>query len=228
MKWRSLDESTAKADIRTLKEQLAERKTVADAYAPAETQALHARVIEEIRDSRILDRVLSVGSPAPIFELEDQNGRTVYSSELLQTGRLIIIFFRGRWCPFCVAQLQAMNLVLPQIKHCDASLVAISPQTTNQSSFMADQHKLMFPLLSDSGNKVARSFGLAYRVAEGQQAVYRRAFVNLPFVNGDDSWELPIPASFVIERDGSILYASADPDYTQRPEPSQLLQAISR
>lgn len=226
MKWRSLEESTAAADVRLLREQLAERKALADAYVRAETQAVHARVVQQLRDSGILNRVLPVGSPAPSFELEDQNGSTVSSHELLQSGRLIVIFFRGRWCPFCLAQLQAMSLVLPQIKHSGASLAAISPQKVSQSSFMAEQHKLAFPLLSDAGNPVARKFGLIYRVPEDQQDVYRRAFVNVPFVNGDNSWELPIPATFIVERDGSVLYTSADPDYTRRPEPAELLEVL--
>ena len=108
-----------------------------------------------------------------------------------------------------------MNLILPQIEQAGASLVAISPQTVQQSFFMVDQHKLRFPLLSDAGNQVARQFGLVYRVPDEQQAIYRRAFVNLPFANGDDSWELPIPATFILDRDGTILYASADEDYTR-------------
>ncbi len=84
---------------------------------------------------------------------------------------------------------------------------------------MHDQHKLRFPLLSDAGNKVARQFRLTYRVPAAQEAIYRRAFVNLPFTNGDDSWELPIPATYIVDRDGTILYASANEDYTDRPEP---------
>ena len=118
-----------------------------------------------------------------------------------------------------------MNLLLPQIEETGASLVAISPQTVQQSFFMVDQHKLRFPLLSDAGNQVARQFGLVYRVPDDQQAIYRRAFVNLPFANGDDSWELPIPATFILDRDGTILYASADEDYTERPEPQEILHS---
>jgi peroxiredoxin len=90
-----------------------------------------------------------------------------------------------------------------------------------------DQPKLRFPLLSDAGNQVARHFGLVYRVPDDQQAIYRRAFVNLPFANGDQSWELPIPATFIVDRDGTILYASADEDYTQRPEPREILERLS-
>ena len=112
-----------------------------------------------------------------------------------------------------------MNLFLPRIEQAGASLVAISPQTVQQSFFMVDQHKLRFSLLSDAGNRVAHQFGLVYRVPQEQQAIYRRAFVNLPFANGNDSWELPIPTTFILDRDGTVLYASADEDYTERPEP---------
>lgn len=93
---------------------------------------------------------------------------------------------------------------------------------------MHDQHKLRFPLLSDAGNRVARQFRLTYRVPAMQEAVYRRAFVNLPFANGDDSWELPIPATYIVDRDGTIIYASGDEDYTQRPEPREILSACQQ
>jgi peroxiredoxin len=106
------------------------------------------------------------------------------------------------------------------------TVVAISPQTVKQSFFMHDQHKMRFALLSDSGNKIARQFSLTYRVPPLQEAVYRRAFVNLSFANGDESWELPIPATYVIDREGVILYASANEDYTERPEPSEILHAL--
>jgi peroxiredoxin len=122
--------------------------------------------------------------------------------------------------------MEAMNLILPQIVQAGASLVAISPQTVKQSFFMHDQHKLRFPLLSDAGNKVARQFGLTYRVPSQQEDVYRRAFVNLPFTNGDESWELPIPATYILERDGTVLYASADEDYTERPEPAEIVGSL--
>jgi peroxiredoxin len=92
---------------------------------------------------------------------------------------------------------------------------------------MVDQHKLRFPLLSDPNNLVAQQFGLAYRVPEYQQAIYQRAMVNLPFANGDDSWQLPIPATFILDRDHTVLYASANPDYTERPEPAEILQALT-
>ena len=179
----------------------------------------------ELKARKLAENILPVGATAPVFELSDHNGKLVSSSDLLIRGRLVLSFIRGRWCPFCVGQMEAMNLALPQIEQSGASLVAISPQTVKQSFFMHDQHKLRFPLLSDAGNKIARQFGLTYRVPAPQEAVYRRAFVNLPFINGDDSWELPIPATYILDRDGTVLYASANEDYTDRPEPADIVEA---
>jgi peroxiredoxin len=123
--------------------------------------------------------------------------------------------------------MEAMNAIHPQIKEAGASLVAISPQTVHHSYLMADQHKLRFPLLSDAGSKIAHEFGLAYRVPDHQQEIYRRVFVNLPFVNGEDGWQLPIPATFIIAREGTVRYASSNPDYTDRAEPAEILSLIS-
>jgi peroxiredoxin len=223
MKWRSLEESSPGLDARPLRDIFAERKGLIAKYVPAETQAIHAQAVAELKERRLAAGILAVGAKAPAFELLDHDGKTVSSSDLLAKGRLVLCFIRGRWCPFCVGQIEAMNLALPQIHQAGAAFVAISPQTVKQAFFMHDQHKLRFPLLADGGNKVARQFGLTYRVPEAQESVYRRAFVNLPFTNGDESWELPVPATYILDRDGTILYASANEDYTQRPEPSDIV-----
>jgi len=225
MKWRSLEESPD-IDARSLREIFAERKELIAKYVPGETQAVHAQAVAKLKEQNLAANILPVGVIAPQFELPDHDGKTISSSQLLSKGRLVLCFIRGRWCPFCVGQMEAMNLALPQIEQTGASLIAISPQTVKQSFFMHDQHKLRFPLLSDIGNNVARQFGLTYRVSDDQQTLYQRAFVNLPFVNGDASWELPIPATFVIDRDGTILFASANEDYTDRSEPSDIVDVL--
>jgi peroxiredoxin len=227
MKWRSLEETAPETDIRPLREIFAERKELIARYVPAETQAIHARASTELKEQRLAANILPVGANVPEFQLQDHDGKTVSSLDLLAKGRLVLCFIRGRWCPFCVGQMEAMNLMLPEIECAGALLVAISPQTTRQSFFMRDQHQLRFPLLSDAGNEVARRFGLTYRVPDEQRAAYQRAFVNLPFVNGDDSWELPIPATYVIDRDGTVLYASANEDYTERPEPAEIVRFLN-
>ncbi|HXR15857.1 MAG TPA: peroxiredoxin-like family protein [Terriglobales bacterium] len=227
MKWRSLEEAAVAEDARSLREQFAGRKELIAKYVPPGIQAIHARAVAQLKEKGIVDHAPSEGATAPHFALHDHNGKPLSSADLLHKGRMVICFFRGRWCPFCVGQLEAMSLIVPQIERCQASLIAISPQTVQQSFFMADQHKLRFPLLSDPGNRVARQFGLAYRVPDDQEKVYRQVFINLPFVNGDETWELPVPATYILDRDGSVIYASVNPDYAERPEPSEILQRLT-
>lgn len=227
MKWRSLEESAPDTEIRPLREIYSERKQLIAKYVPAEVQAIHARVIAELKSKQLAAGALPIGAKAPAFELNDHNGKLVSSTELLGKGRLVICFFRGRWCPFCVGQLEAMNLIVPPIQQAGAILIGVSPQTVQQSFFMRDQHRLAFPLLSDAGCDLARQFGLVYRVPDYQQVIFRKALINLPFANGNDGWELPIPATYILERDGSVLFASANEDYTDRPEPLAVLQSLA-
>jgi peroxiredoxin len=226
MKWRSLEESTPGRDTRTLREIFAARRELIAKYVPVEAQAVHARVSAELKQRKLAENSLAVGTKAPKFELPDHHDKLVSSDDLRSKGRLVVCFFRGRWDPFCCGQLEAMNQILPAIQEAGASLAAISPQTVKQSFFMADQHRLRFPLLSDAANQVAHQFGLVYRVPEEQQAIYRRAFVNLPFTNGDESWELPIPATYILDRDSVVLYRSANEDYTERPEPAEIVERL--
>ena len=232
MKWRSLQESSPEPGARPLSEIYAERRELIARYVPVEIQAIHARVVEELKTSGVDQQALRTGDAAPPFELRDQDGTLVRSTDLLSPRLLVLCFIRGRWCPFCVGQMEAMNAIVPELERLSASLVAISPQNVHQSFLMADQHKLGFPLLSDGGNQVSRQFGLVYRVPEYQQEIYRRAFVNLPFINGDATWELPLPATFIIGRTAvggpaRILYASTNPDYSNRPEPTEILSKIT-
>jgi peroxiredoxin len=226
MKWRSLQESDAGLDIRPLREQFAVRKELIAKYVPADVQAVHARTVAFLKSQELAGKALGFGSQFPSFELSDHNGKLVPSNALLNAGPLVICFIRGRWCPFCVGQMEAMNSIAAQVAAAGASLVAISPQTEKQAFFMRDQHKLTFPLLVDAHNEVARAVGLIYRVPEEQQGLYRSTFVNLPFVNGDDSWELPIPATYVIDPSGVITFARANEDYTDRPEPLEILALL--
>ncbi len=228
MKWRSLQESGSYSDMRPLREIFAERKELIAKYVPADVQAVHARAIAGLKAQGIAAGAPKAGEKSPSFELPDHDGKLVSSANLLAKGRLVLCFIRGRWCPFCVGQMEAMSYIAADIEAAGASLVAVSPQTEKQSFFMRDQHKLAFPLLVDAHNQIARQFGLVYRVPEEQQGLYRSTFVNLPFTNGDDSWELPIPATFVIDRDSTILFASADEDYTDRPEPLEILSVVEQ
>lgn len=226
MKWRSLQESGPYSDTRPLRQIFAERKELITEYVPADVQAVHARAIAELKQQGLASKALGVGANAPSFELPDHNGKAVSSADLLAKGRLVLCFIRGRWCPFCVGQMEAMNYIAAQVEAAGAALVAISPQIEKQAYFMHDQHKLGFPLLVDAHNAVAHQFGLVYRVPDEQMGLYRSTFVNLPFTNGDATWELPIPATYIVDRDGTILLASANEDYTERPEPLEILSLL--
>ncbi|MFY9903520.1 MAG: peroxiredoxin-like family protein [Terriglobales bacterium] len=227
MKWRSLQESGPSSDLRPLREIFAERKDAIAQYVPADVQAVHARTIASLKAQGLASRALKVGDVSPSFELRDHSGKLVSSADLLAKGRVVVSFIRGRWCPFCVAQMEAMSSVASEIGAAGTAMVAVSPQTEKQAFFMHDQHKLTFPLLVDAHNGLARQFGLVYRVPEEQQALYGRTFVNLPFANGDSSWELPIPATYVIGRDGRVLFSSVNEDYTDRVEPLEILARLS-
>ncbi len=182
--------------------------------------------MEELLASGIAGRILPVGSQAAEFQLRDADNKLVRSADLLARGPLILVFYRGRWCPYCVAQLEAWRDLSPDVERLGASLAAISPQTVKQCSLAADQHELRFPVLSDPGNAVARRFGLVYPLPDYMREHYKGIFVNLPFINGDASWELPLAATYVLSPGANVLFAQADADFRRRAEPADVLTAL--
>ena len=190
-----------------------------------ERMAPSERAVEELFLSGIEVRILPVGAVAPEFALKDASGRLVRSADLLSLGPLVVKFFRGRWCSYCVTELEAWRELHGRLREAGALLVAISPQSSRQSDFMVGQHELPFPVLSDPGCGVAEQFGLAYTVPEYLRDYYRSILVNIPFVNGEDSWRLPLPATYVLGRDRRVLFAEAHADFRVRPEPEEALAA---
>jgi peroxiredoxin len=207
-----------------------------------ERMAVGERAVRELFDSGIEDRILPVGAVAPDFALNDSTGHLVRSADLLALGPLVIKFFRGRWCPYCVTELEAWRDLHSRLREAGALLVAISPQTTRQSDFMVGQHGLPFPVLSDPGCALAEKFGLAYTIPEYHRDYFRSILVNIPFVNGsekpggsekpsgtekgaDQSWRLVLPATYVISPAGRVIYAEAHADFRVRPEPEEALSA---
>jgi peroxiredoxin len=191
-----------------------------------ERMATSERAIEELFAAGIEQRILPVGATAPEFALKDASGRLVRSADLLALGPLVIKFFRGRWCPYCVTELEAWRDMHSRLREAGALLVAISLQTARQNDFMVGQHQLPFPMLSDPGCVLAEKFGLAYSVPEFMRDYYRSILVNIPFINGDDSWRMILPATYVIGRDGRVVFAEAHADFRVRPEPEEALAAV--
>ena len=194
--------------------------------APAGRPALYEAKIAELRASFALERAIRTGDRAPDFTLPDQQGRPVSGATLLEAGPAVVTFYRGGWCPYCNIQLRAYQAVLPEITALGGRLVAISPQLPDGSLSTAEANKLTFDVLSDIGNRVARSFGLVWTLSEELRAALRSSNKALPEFNGDDSWELPVPATYVIARDRRVALAGIDVDYRERLEPDAILSAL--
>ncbi|WP_233453371.1 peroxiredoxin-like family protein [Gluconobacter thailandicus] len=186
---------------------------------PASVIEVMHRATAELIASGAAEKALKAGDKAPPFTLNDPEVNPVSSIELLEKGPLVISFYRGVWCPYCNMELQALEAALLSFRELGASLVAISPQTAVNSRKSVRQNNLDFPILSDTRNDIAAAFGLRFALPDYLVDLYTSLKNDLPSFNGNDSWTLPMPGRFVIGRDGVILYAEVNPDYTRRPEP---------
>ncbi len=197
------------------------------ANVPEEAKAIMDRATKDLVQSGIIDRSLKQGSQVPNFTLPNAVGKSVELRELLKGGPVVISFYRGQWCPYCNLELRTLQQFLPDIQALGATLVAISPQTPDNSLSTVEKDELTFEVLSDVGNQVAREFGLVFTLAEELRPLYEGFGIDLPTHNGDDSFELPIPATYVIASDGSIVHAFVDPDYTKRLDPEEIVAAVT-
>jgi len=211
----------------SLSQQLEELTTKLHALVPTERLQVIDQSIEQLKNSNIKDRVLKEADTSPAFELYDGDGMLWRSQDLLRSGPVIVVFYRGRWCAYCNTQLAALQQVHAQIAARGASLVAISPQTQKHSYMTRDMHKLRFPVLSDPGNEVARKFGLVWRFPPELQHMYEAVMTRLPGYNGDQSWEVPMPATYIVQPDGAISFARVDVDWRQRSEPEEIFTSLN-
>ena len=209
-----------------LEQQLAAFRAEFARTAPAGRPALYEAKIEELRASFALEAAIGTGGKAPDFALPDVLGNAVSLSGLLRRGPAVVTFYRGGWCPYCNIQLRAYQAILPQITALGARLAAISPQLPDGSLSTAEANALTFDVLSDVGNRAARSFGLVYALPEELRQALRSNNKALPGINGDDSWELPVPATYVIAPDSSVALAHIDVDYRNRLAPDAIVTAL--
>lgn len=210
----------------TLASELQTFRTEFMGKAPVEIREMMTRADLELLASGILDRTKRSGEAAPDFTLPDARSGPVSLTDLLAKGPVVLSFYRGGWCPYCNLELRALQRALPEIERLGATLVAISPQTPGESLSTAEKNDLEFPVLSDVGSETARAFGIAFDLAEELRPIYAKFGHALPDKNGDDSWVLPIPATFVIAQNGTIAFAHVDVDYRSRMEPSDIIAAL--
>ncbi len=181
--------------------------------------------IEEVRKTGTAEKALKVGDKAPDFELPDATGKKVKLSDLTARGPVVVTWYRGGWCPYCNVALRGFTRSLPEIRAAGATMVAISPETPDNTLTTAEKNHLEFNVLSDKGSKVARAYGVSYKVPK-MVADQMKGRLDLAKFNGDDSGELPLGVTYVIDREGIIRYAFIDSDYRKRAEPSEVIAAI--
>ena len=210
----------------SLASQLATYKAGFIGRAPAPRVAMMEAATSQLKSTGIESLALKVGDRAPSFSLPDAKGEQVSLNHLLEQGPVVAIFYRGGWCPYCNLELRAWQAHLAELNSLGATLVAISPQTPDNSLSTVEKNELAFNVLSDSDMAAAHGFGIAFTLPPELVDLYSSAGNNLPELNGNGQWVLPVPATFVIDRSGVIQFTHVEADYRERAEPGDVLAAI--
>ncbi|WP_328422178.1 peroxiredoxin-like family protein [Streptomyces sp. NBC_00443] len=193
---------------------------------PAEIRDIMQRAGQELADSGRAEHALTVGDRAPRFTLPTATGRHLALDDLLAEGPVVLTFYRGAWCPYCNIALRALQQHHDAITARGAHLVAVSPQIADESLTLTEKHGLAFDVLSDLGSDTAQQYGLAFDLPDDLAAVYDKLGFDLQRVNGGHPRTLPLPATYVIDRDGTIRWAFVNTDYTARAEPVDIITAL--
>lgn len=191
--------------------------------APENVFATMEAATAKLAATGITDQALQPGQTMPDFQLPDATGQQIRTSELRGKGLLLISFYRGNWCPYCNLELQALQACLDDITAQGATLVAISPESPDQSLSTQEKFDLKFPVLTDIGNQVARQFGLVFTLDESLRPIYDSFGIDIPTHNGDQTFELPVPATYLVAADGTVLNRFIDVDYRERLAPETAL-----
>ncbi|NET28117.1 peroxiredoxin-like family protein [Okeania sp. SIO1I7] len=210
-----------------LTKNLQELQAKIQAQLPEDAKAKMNKAVVNLANSDIVDNSLKLGEKVPNFSLPNAVGKIVELNSLLVESPVVISFYRGGWCPYCNMELRGLQKYLPQITELGAKLIAISPETPDNSLSTTEKNELTFEVLSDRGNQVAKEFGLVFQMPEELRPIYQSFGVDLPTYNGDESFELPIPATYVIASDGTIIHAFVNPDYTQRLDPEEIINVLN-
>lgn len=185
------------------------------------------RATDELIASRIAERALHAGDSAPAFRLPDPDGNKVSFHDLLDRGPAIIVFYRGRWCPYCNVDLRAIQAAAADLRASGGSIIAVSQQSAQESRATERMNGLSFPSLVDRGGKVARAFGLRWKLSAELRAAQVECGVDLALLNGEKSWTLTMPARYIVAPSGTIEYADISADFTSRGEPSELFPILN-
>lgn len=199
-------------------QRLANRPTEIVATMNAATEALLASGIES--------RALGAGDNLPDFELPNQRGERKRIYSYLEQGPLVLSIYRGGWCPYCNLEMKALIDILPEVKALGAQLVGMSPETPDKAAETGSKNGADFDILSDAGNRVSGKLGLVFELSESLRPLYKQFGIDIPAYNGDETFKLPLPATYIVRNDGVIAYGFAKADYTLRMEPAEVLAQL--
>lgn len=197
------------------------------AKTPPKETLVRQRAVVRLAASGLAERAMHAGGQAPAFQLRDGYGRAFSSREALRRGPIVLVFYRGRWCPYCNIELRAIMAASHDIQSLGASLVVVSQQTPDNSLETQRRNGLSFVSLVDAGGELAHAFGLRWKVSDELRAVEEGRGMDLAAFNGDPSWTLTMPARYVLAPSGMIEYADISIDYTQRGDPSELIPVLA-
>ena len=212
----------------SLQEKLDGFKAQFKTQAPEGAFDAFARSTQELIDSGQAERAVKAGDKAPDFVLTDSEHNEVALKDLLAKGPVVLTFYRGVWCPYCNMELQALEAAADEIRARGATLVAISMQGASDSRKSQRDNSLSFPILTDQGGELADRFGLRWTLQPYVIEYHKMFKVELPLIHGDGQWNLPMPARYVVDTDGTVVYAEVNPDYTRRPEPADLFPVLDK
>lgn len=209
----------------SLSKLLAERKALSAQRIPTEKLAIMEGSTNDLKEQSLGAKAKGKGDILPSFNLLDVNGKHT-SLEDFQNDFLVISFYRGGWCPYCNLELRALQTMLPELQEFNAELIAISPETPDNSLSTSEKNELSFSVLSDINNEYAKSLGLVFQLSEDLIGVYHSFNIHVDKHNGNTDYELPMPATYVINRNREIIYSFVPEDYTERLEPRIILDVL--
>ncbi|WP_064968093.1 peroxiredoxin-like family protein [Tenacibaculum ovolyticum] len=206
---------------------LADKKATNAQNIPADKWAIMENSTNALKQDSLSRKALQKGQLLPNFKLLDINKKVVTLNSF-ENDFLIISFYRGGWCPFCNLELKALQNILPQLKALNTSLIAISPETPDNSLTTSEKNKLSFNVLSDINNVYAKQLGLVFKMPEDLRTLYHSFNLNVDVHNGNKEYELPMPATYIINKQREIIYSFVPEDYTERLDPKNIVDIIEK
>lgn len=210
-----------------LTEQLTERRTNSAKVIPAEKHTIMMNSTANLKSQNLSKNALKTGQNLPSFTLKNVENKSVSLADF-NSDFLVISFYRGGWCPYCNLELKALQNILPELTALNGELIAITPETPDNSLTTSEKNELTFSVLSDIDNTYTKSLGLVFKLPEDLQGVYNDFGIDVKKHNNNTNFELPMPATYIVNKDRQVIYSFVPEDYTERLAPETILEVIKK